>query len=203
MVEIRDEHYEWAAIDRLGKMLKFPHSKFKTTHTYSTFTAILCWTTQRIRTSPIRPGNDISVRPAPDNDPNFHVFDAIQIALHNESIEGFFGKLPRASGNLNSVRLEDDCGSPISALSFLVALRNAVAHGDGRSVKPVNRPNQLVGFEFKLSSPRNFPKWSSVTQLNRRAQVQLAGKMADVFCEKFREQHSVTESDLVSIVESE
>jgi len=95
MVEIRDENYEWAAIDRLGKMLKSPHSEFKTTHTYSVFTAILCWTTQRIRTLPIRPDRDINARVPPGNDPNFEVFDAIQIALHDESIKGFFGKLPR------------------------------------------------------------------------------------------------------------
>ena len=203
MVEIRDEHYEWAAIDRLGKMLKSPHSSFKTTHTYSTFTAILCWTTQRIRTSPIRPDRDINTRVMPIDDPNFEVFDAIQIALHNESIEGFFGKLPKASGDLNTLRLEDENGDLISALSFLVSLRNAVAHGDGRSVKPVNRPKQLVGFEFALSNPRYFPAWSSGTQLNRSAQVQIAGKMVDVFCEKFREQRTATESDLASIGESE
>lgn len=202
-MEIRDEHYEWAAIDRLGKMLKSPHSKFKTTHTYSTFTAILCWTTQRIRTCPIRPGKDIYARVPPEDDPNFKVFDAIQIALHNECIEGFFGKLPKATGNLNTLKLEDDEGNPISALAFLISLRNAVAHGDGRSVKAVNRPKQLVGFEFSLSNPHGFPAWSSVTQLNRSAQVQIAGKMVDVFCEKFREQHPASESDLATIGESE
>lgn len=203
MGEIRDEHYEWAAIDRLGKMLKSPHSSFKTTHTYSTFTAILCWTTQRIRTCPIRPDKDINTRVHPTNDPNFEVFDAIQIALHSECIEGFFGKLPKATGNLNTLRLDDDDGNPISALAFLISLRHAVAHSDGRSVKPVNRPRQLVGFEFALSSPRYFPAWSSETQLNRSAQVQIAGKMVDVFCEKFRDQRTATESDLASIGESE
>lgn len=203
MVEIRSEDFEWAAIDRMGKMLKSPHSKFKTTHTYSSFSAILCWTVQRIRTSPIHTNVGIDQRETPENDANFEVFDSIQVELYHQTIEGFFGSLPSASDRLNTVQLKDTDENDISALAFIIALRNAVAHGDGRSVKPVNRPNQLVGFEFSLSNPKNFPQWSNETQLNRSAMAQIAGGMVEVFCDKFRGQHHSSLSDLELIGEGE
>lgn len=203
MVEIRSEDYEWAAIDRMGKMLVQPHPDFKTTQTYSNFSAILCWTVQRIRTSSVNPNTNLVARQMPQNDANFEIFDGIQMSMFNETIEGFFGRLPNASGRLNSLQLQDSNGDDISALSFAIALRNAVAHGDGRKVKPVNRPNQLVGFEFRLSNPGNFPHWQSNTQLNRSAMAQIAGKLVEVFCASFRDTHRTTESELAAIGESE
>ncbi len=203
MVEIRQEDFEWAAIDRMGKMLKKPHPDFKTTQTYSNFSAILCWTIQRIRTLPVNQNTDFATRQAPQNDANFGIFDGIQLSMFNATIEGYFGKLPRASGQLNTLQLKDNGGQDISALSFAIALRNAVAHGDGRKVKPVNRPDQLVGFEFSLSNPGNFPQWQTQTQLNRSAMAQIAEKLVDDFCSSFRRRHPKTESDLATIGESE
>ena len=194
MVEIKTEDFEWAAIDRMGKMLEQPHPKFKTTQTYSNFSAILCWTVQRIRTSPINPNTDLAARQTPQGDANFEVFDAIQIAMFNDTIEGYFGRLPNASGRLNTLQHKDGNEGDISALAFVIALRNAVAHGDGRKVKPVNRPNQLVGFEFSLSNPGNFPQWSCNTQLNRSAMAQIAGKMVNAFCASFRKQNKTPDA---------
>jgi len=203
LVEISDGDYEWAAIDRMGKMLKRPHSDFKTTSTYTNFSAILCWTVQRIRTSAVTPNTNLVTRQAPHGDANFTIFDGIQLSMLNETIEGFFDKLPNASGELNTLQLKDIGGQDISALSFAIALRNAVAHGDGRKVKPVYRPKQLVGFEFSLSSPGGFTQWQSNTQLNRSAMVQIAGKMADKFCSSFRSRHCTSEGSLATIGESE
>lgn len=203
MVEIRSEDYEWAAIDRMGKMLKCPHPDFKTTQTYSNFSAILCWTMQRVRTLPVHPGTDLATRQPPQNDPNFSIFDAIQTDMLAKSIEAYFGPLPKATEHLNTLQTVDNSGGDITALAFAIALRNAVAHGDGRKVKPVNRPRQLVGFEFTLSNPRNFPQWSCTTQLNRTAMAQIAGKLADVFCDSFRKQKRISESELTAIGESE
>ena len=203
MGEITSEDFEWAAIDRMGKMLKQPHPNFKTTHTYSNFSAILCWTVQRIRTSPIHPNTNLGTRQIPQNDPNFAIFDSIQLSMLNNTIESFFGRLPVASERLNSLNLKDSNGEDISALAFAIALRNAVAHGDGRKVKPVNRPKQLVGFEFRLLNPNNFPEWRSNTQLNRSAMAQIASKLADEFCASFRNRHLTQESNLVDIGESE
>lgn len=204
MVEIKGEDSEWAVIDRMGKMLRRPHADFKTTNTYSNFLAIICWTVQRIRTSAIHPNTVLADRLIPLNDPNFATFDAIQMALQNATIEEFFGRLPNASGELNTLRLEDDDGRKISALAFIIALRNAAAHGDGRNVKPVNRPGQLVGFEFSLSNPNNnFPQWSCQTKLNRSAMAQISGKLVDVFCDGFRSQQRFSESHLLGTIESE
>lgn len=201
MVEIRNEDYEWAAIDRMAKMLAQPHPVFKTTHTYSSFATILCWTVQRVRTLPIHPGTDLEARKKPQHDQNFSVFDAIQLEMLGKSIEDFFGQLPKATEGLNILTTKDTVGENITALAFAVALRNAVAHGDGRQVKPVNRPNQLVGFEFSLKSPQNFPQWSCETQLNRSAMAQIAGKMAKVFCESFLKQKHLSASELSLIKE--
>lgn len=203
MVEIRSEDFEWAAIDRMGKMLESPHPDFKTTHTYSNFSAILCWTMQRVRTQPVHPETDLDARQPPHDDPNFSVFDSIQLEMMSQSIEDFFGSLPRATDRLNKLTKTDEGGNDITALAFAIALRNAVAHGDGRKVKPVNRPRQLVGFEFTLASPRNFPRWACSTQLNRSAMAQIAGKMVDVFCENFRKQKLISESELSALAEAE
>lgn len=184
-------------------MLRRPHDGFKTTHTYSSFSAILCWTVQRIRTAPIRPDREIEERTMPLNDPNFEVFDAIQVELYRRNIQGFFGPLPNASDRLNSMRFKDHEDNDISALAFVIALRNAVAHADGRSVKPVNRPNQLVGFEFSLSNPKHFPQWSHETQLNRSAMAQIGARMVDVFCQRFRDQNRTALSDLELVGEAE
>lgn len=203
MVEIKQEDFEWAAIDRMGKMLKQPHQKFQTTQTYSNFAAIMCWTIQRIRTSSINQSTNLATRQVPQNDTNFTIFDSIQLSMLNATIEGYFGSLPNASEQLNSLHLTDNSGHDISALAFAIALRNAVAHGDGRKVKPVNRPGQLVGFEFTLSNPGGFPEWQCQTQLNRSAMAQIAGKLVDAFCSSFRQRHPNTERDLETIGESE
>ena len=203
MGEIRNQDFEWAAIDRMGRMLRRPHPNFQTTHTYSSFVSILCWTVQRIRTSPIQPEKPNYERVAPDGDDNFEIFDTIQIELNDSSIEDFFGALPNASDRLNSLLLRSEDGQEISALSFVVALRNSVAHGDGRSVKPVNRPDQLVGFEFQLGNPKFFPSWSCNTQLNRSAMAQIAGRMVDVFCDRFRHASGAIAGDLEQILETQ
>ena len=203
MGEIRSQDFEWAAIDRMGKMLRQPHPSFQTTHTYSSFASILCWTVQRIRTSPILPGKPNYQRVTPEGDDSFDIFDAIQIELNVSSVEEFFGLLPNASGRLNSLLLQSEDGYEISALSFVIALRNSVAHGDGRSVKPVNRPGQLVGFEFQLANPKFFPSWSCNTQLNRSAMAQIAGKMVDAFCDRFRHASGAIPGDLAKILETQ
>lgn len=203
MVEIRSEDFEWAAIYRMGKMLQNPHPDFKTTQTYSNFSAILCWTVQRIRTSPISAGTNLDAQRTRPDDPNFPIFDAIQLEMHGKGIEEFFGALPNATGSLNTLHTLDNQGQNITALAFAISLRNAVAHGDGRNVKPVNRPGQLVGFEFVMKNPSGFSEWSCETQLNRTALAQIAGKMVEVFCGNFRAQRSITESELSSIGESD
>lgn len=203
MVEISEGDTEWAAIDRMGKMLRAPHPDFTTTSTYSNFTAIMCWTVQRIRTLPINHETDLANRQIPMDDPHFEVFDSIQRDMFERDVEAFFGQLPEASGDLNNLRLTDNEGGRISALSFAIALRNAVSHGDGRNVIPVNRPGQLVGFEFSLRNPGKFPIWRADTQLNRSAMAQIAGKMADVFCERFRGRAPSACSGIETIMESE
>ena len=202
MVEIHESDAEWAAIYRMGKMLRTPHESFQTTSTYSNFAAIMCWTVQRIRTRPIYPGADFENRQPPAGDLNFEIFDSIQIDMNDKDIETFFGQLPVASDDLNRLQLEDRVGVRISALSFAIALRNAVAHGDGRNVTPVNRPGELVGFKFSLRSPSRFPEWNANTQLNRSAMAQIAGKMADVFCERFRANVPSNETSVQAMTES-
>jgi hypothetical protein len=71
-----------------------------------------------------------------------------------------------------------------NAARFLMALGNAVAHGDARNIRPVNRGNILVGHEFRCSErERGRVTWRGRIILERRDMRRIGIALADRFCD--------------------
>lgn len=152
-MEITEDHLEWATVDRLREMLASVHDNYKVTHTYAIFTATLCWVMQRIRANGNQP-NDLRARALYDELAAEKAVDA-PWRLRTDGNEPQLANFIPGGGVQNIVDL--------SALDLLVALRNAVAHGDSRTVRPFNRQGWLVGQNFKISGQG----WSGEARLNR------------------------------------
>lgn len=131
IMQISEKHIEWAVVDRLQQMLEAAElSEFRVTQSFGLFTAIPCWTMQRIQTD----GNGPADRSA----------RTVLELLKKQKIK----KLP-----WSYVDRTDPGVGELTADRFFVALRDACAHGDGRSVRPNNRQHGakrvLVGFTFE------------------------------------------------------
>jgi hypothetical protein len=178
MAMIDDRHVEWRVVARLRELLEeLPPTTHDVTLTYSLFSTILCWVCQRIRDR--------------EHDAATSVWAAFERELAFDQPWGLSDIDRRAvtEGDLHISTL------PVSVL--LVGLRNAVAHGDDRKVRPhhigdVGRPDRrLVGFDLDAGFYRpgvqrtkhDPPEWGqwrlSVTAIDMR-RIGLA--VADRFC---------------------
>jgi len=139
---------EYETVRRLSDMLVSAKEEYKTTESYALFSTIVCWVMQRART------------PADFDDPADRQAREVGIALQESPIS-------------EKPWLVDTVPN-MTAFEFFIAVRIAVAHGDGRQIKPLNEHNILVGqlipingFEIKLY----------------RADMQRLGcALADIFC---------------------
>jgi hypothetical protein len=149
MTEITKEHVEWAVVDRMCQMLVAPPSKnFGVTETYALFTTTLCWVLQHIR---IEEAEDQSGK------------HQAARQLHSQ-LKSVMACDPPWSVHTNSTpRVDQLNGKGISVptskgfegcsvAKLLIALRNALAHGDSRNVLPFNQGGLLAGFTFSYSN---------------------------------------------------
>lgn len=198
MSEILDVHVEWAVVDRLRRMLEAPpHPEFNVTHTYALFTAILCWTTQRIRTKEKSVVDQLAsavlkrLQLMKVEDPPWSIMtDRTPPAqLHG------VGLFPKFRG--------------LSADRFIVALRNATAHGDARSIKPFHSVStvadrrSLTGFTFdcsetKKKNGKSVVIWSGSITLLERDLRRIGIGLAEFFCHSL--QMAQKESDAHAFV---
>jgi len=143
-MEITSNHVEWAVVWRLSKLLEEPNPQFNVTDTYASFIGILCWVMQRIR-APGSPQQDLAAKRIRDNlgkqtveDWGVHTRNDIA-PLSRATVCGV-GPFPEFQGR------------PVN--KFLVDLRNAVAHGDARTIEPFHLRRdgraavELGGFVF-------------------------------------------------------
>ncbi len=190
MGEITEREVEWATVRRMQQMLHTPHRAFEETHTYSLFNSILCWTLQRIRSVPTHPNEPPNRAQRQENaraeDPLFDAVDGLQDHLQQTTVERVFPGMVAGEQieepQINTLPNRDAEGNEISCLAFLIALRNATAHGDGRKVKPINQNNRLVGFELPLINPKHFPDWTAVVRLDRAGMCQISDTLVTNFC---------------------
>jgi len=179
MAMIDERHVEWRVVARLRELLdRQPEAEHDVTLTYSLFTAILCWTCQRMRDN----GRSLPIwkelgRERAADQP-WGVRD-----LHPDKLEAGTRDLDALTGS-----------------AFLVGLRNAMAHGDDRTVRPYHtgregRPDRrLVGFVFDAEfydpdkgrpreSPPTWGKWRLTLKKVDMRRIGLA--LADRFCNGF------------------
>ncbi len=160
MTEITDDHLEWATIDRLREMLASVHEDYKVTHTYAIFTASLCWILQRIRNNGDQP-YDCRARALRD-----------ELAAERAVAEPWNLRADGDDPHLVNFNFrpasEVQRVGDLSMLDLLIAMRNATAHGDSRTVLPVNEGGWLVGQRFVLSyRPNNRLRWTGEVRLKR------------------------------------
>lgn len=179
-MEITEEHVEYAVVDRLREMLNDAREPYKVTAAYAFFTAILCWSAQRMRTQ--LNGNDSAADIAAKQLWDGLEADAIINRPWNMRIEASkvsdiqYGRLRQSA--VASVDFRDH-----TVARFIENLRNAVAHGDARNVRPFNHKGKLVGFEFHcVEKKKNKITWSGKVVLLGSDMVRVADEIASRFC---------------------
>jgi hypothetical protein len=188
---IADQHVEWAVVNRLKAMLDAPpKTKFNVTQSFALFTAILLWTKQRAWVGGDRPDR------VGFNEADHAARDARE-ALRATSIFEPPWSLSKARPQLRRVAAGnpiDLAGEPINsdfeamtAEQFVKWLRDALAHGDGRTIRPIHKSSQrtsstlLAGFE--IVSPAESRSTDNLTlSLYHSDMKRIGAILADAFC---------------------
>jgi hypothetical protein len=181
---IADEHVEWAVVNRLKAMLDVPpKTKFNVTQSFALFSAILLWTKQRAW--------------VPDHAP-FHPADraarAVRNALETSSIFDAPWLLSRNQPPLAGIHQEGDLRpenpgvnadfEKMTAAEFLKWLRDALAHGDGRTIRPIHKLKRdgrslLAGFAIRATARGDRERLLTLYHADMR---RIGAVLADHFC---------------------
>jgi hypothetical protein len=174
---ISEGQVEWAVVHRLKAMLDHPpKTEFNVTQTFAHFTAILLWTAQRLR-----------VQDAID--PADYAAQRVWAKLQEQAVTDAPWRLSRKVPRLPRARVlgvERDINAAFDGMpadQFIIWLRNALAHGDGRSIRPIHKMSLrsgkelLAGFEFveRRGQRRGL-------QLYHQDMIRIGKALADTFC---------------------
>lgn len=183
---ITEDHAEWAVVDRMRQMIEAPQGDYLATQTYALFTSVLCWVLQHLRipepqrlTAKDKAAHDLltqlqgcDAREAPWSVPTAPV----------ERIER------AGSGSICVPATHGFEGQTIEQV--LINLRNAVAHGDARNVKPFNSGPTLVGFTFDCSDKAGWTGQITLLRSDmRRIGTELATRYRDAILRSGKEMY--------------
>ncbi|MBC2834492.1 hypothetical protein [Paragemmobacter straminiformis] len=209
MTEISPEHIEWATVDRMRQMLAQPRQGFEVTGTLALFTGILCWTMQRIRTDDDQTDGIAKKMATLSKSLQKRPFSQF---LKTEPKEVFTTSLDGSgvsSVALNSMTDFKKDGKTLSAYNGLVALRNAVGHGDARRLTPINREGQLLGYRFLCTQAYQaenngtwIEKWRGTLSLDVEGMTSIAGELALQFCETLQDGRPNFETEARKVLEA-
>jgi hypothetical protein len=192
MVEISDDHVEWAVVNRMKNILEAPSvTKFEVTQSFAVFTTILMWAKNRIWVDGNKTGKVVSLAPSDI------ASRETRNQLRGERICGPFWHLSRVSPELISVNakytarkeqseINSDFDS-MTAEDFFKWLRDAIAHGDGRNIRPIHRRSVkggktlLAGFTIVCAKARASGEQLTLT-LYHADMKRLGARLADLFC---------------------
>jgi hypothetical protein len=189
---IADEHVEWAVVNRLKAMLDAPpKTKFNVTQSFALFSAVLLWTKQRAWV-----GGEAMDRPAWFNETDHAARDARE-ALRLANIFDPPWSLSKVRPRLILTRDPEPfnvAGEPVNldfegmtAEQFIKWLRDALAHGDGRTIRPIHKPSRrtnktyLAGFEIVFPAQRGAKRRLTLA-LYHADMVRIGSILADAFC---------------------
>ena len=192
---ICDKHIEYASIKRMRDIMVSIPDQDEVTHTYAMFTTILCWTVQRLRSGPNckdamgKKAHELwktlereSIEDSPwcIRTSAFVMDDKVRDISHTKSFPEFKG---------------------FKVSKFLTVLRNSVAHGDGRNIRPINikikGKQYLNSYEFTCTDKKNKcdknshkpaqkldidAPWAGKIELTRADMRDLGREVADRFC---------------------
>jgi hypothetical protein len=148
MTEISDGSEEWATVLRIKSIIEVDLEN-NITRDYIVLVGLLCWALQRIR-----------ARDAPQ------CFMDIRSRLSKTPIEAILSQ----SSASDFCELAEKCKSE-NSFEALVSIRNALAHGDDRTVLPFNEGGVLLGYVVTCECPKYIKKdkWEPV-KITLRAQ---------------------------------
>lgn len=192
-MEISDTHVEWAVVNRLKDMLgNPPRTDFAVTQTFALFTTVLLWTKNRAWVGGRFPGNRDLFAPTDRNahdarlDWRAQLICAAPWSLSRTEpapqLRNRFDGEPTPSGGEINADFAD-----INAEAFFEWLRNALAHGDGRSIHPLHAKSRsgaralLVGFRIAPEPPRGAPLTRTLS-LYHDDMVRIGTTLAGQFC---------------------
>jgi hypothetical protein len=177
LTAITDDHVEWAVVDRLRRMLQSPpHPEFSVTNSYALFTSILCWTVQRIRAGDSAEGDKLlgKLEGRKVEEPPWSISTTSpEVVPISDAGASKVGPFPDFAGR--------------NVYQFIIDLRNAVAHGDARRVKPFHEVGrdgeQLAGFIFICGKTETPVRTITLLESDMR---RIGIALADVFCKALR-----------------
>ena len=184
---IRDEHVEWAIVNRFKAMLdEPPKTDFNVTQSFALFSSILLWSKNRAWVA----GNE-GVRRSWD-DPAHHRAHDVREALRKTPITDEPWCLPLKPPEVMLVghageRTVNTDFVGMTAEDFFKWLRDALAHGDGRTIKPIHKLSRdhhttlLAGFKIEYAPPK-VPRRTLVLSLYAADIRRLGIALADRFC---------------------
>ncbi len=192
---ISDEQVEWAIVHRLKAMLDDPpKTEFNVTQAFAHFTAILLWTTRRIRVAH-------AVGPADH---------AAQRAFQNLQRQMIFDppwSLSRQPPNLDNADVLGDRGevnadfAVTTVCDFSVWLRNALAHGDGRSIRPIHKQSRSTGREYLVGFVLAENRGPGRTlHLYHQDMIRIGRELANNFCQELSQGVEYFEEDARALV---
>jgi hypothetical protein len=184
---VADKDVEWAIVNRLKAMLDAPpKTKFNVTQSFALFSAILLWTKQRAWVS---------------GDVGFHQTDhaareareALRAARISNppwslsKVRPRFSRTPeRDVSDLGHERINADF-EDMTAEQFIKWLRDALAHGDGRTIRPLHKPSRtsdktyLAGFKIVFPADKKSTQHLTLS-LYHTDMVRIGSILADTFC---------------------
>jgi hypothetical protein len=159
-----DGHVEWAVINRLKAMLDDPPpTKFNVTQTFAIFSAILLWTKNRGWVAGNNAANATLVDAAD------HAAQSFRQLLGKEVVSAQPWSLPLHEPQLFPAPMDakpaanqingDFKDMPVE--DFVKWLRNAIGHGDGRTIRPLHKKGEhgaqtwLSGFQVRFNETQN------------------------------------------------
>jgi hypothetical protein len=190
---IADEHVEWAVVNRLKSMLDdSPKTKFNVTQSFALFSTVLLWAKNRTWV-----GGDGENRPHWFAEADHAARDARE-RLRYTRISDPPWLLSRAPPNnilvdragdrpLGNQQINTDFAE-MTAEDFFKWLRDALAHGDGRSIKPIHKfsvrrqKTLLAGFQIVFSERKNSDRNLALT-LYHADMRRIGANLADLFCQ--------------------
>lgn len=187
---ISEAHAEWAVVDRMRQMMDEPHGDYLATQTYAMFTAVLCWVLQHLRI-PKNRQESVKDRAASE------LWDQ----MANEAASGAPWLMPvlpdQRTASVGKMTVYVPGAANVadhSAQRLLINLRDAVAHGDARVVRPFNCNDRLVGFTFACRETKT--DWNGELTLlredMRRIGSVLATRYRDAILEAGLAEHGPT-----------
>lgn len=189
-MEIREEHVEFAIVQRFREMLQEQHPRYEVSSAYALFTAILCWCTQRLRTDPKK-----------ENSPEARAAARVWADFAREPIAlapwgiAIADAVVSSSENLSGRSFASSDFHRHTADRLIKNLRDAVAHGDARKVEPYHtgsrtKPHRtLVGFRFKCEERdrQGNVTWTGEIVFLAVDLVRIAEEVARRFCTAMEE----------------